>query len=268
MSNNGKTDRPDNAGRPDPARQMKPGIPMGLTSGIDAGQPTAQDLVDAEARKQAARTDGRPVDERLAQRHASVDEARGGRVYDNADWERAAARTDPEARERMRAIFRDSVLPNLPGKEGFHRCWVSTTHNNDTPQRRLRLGYWFYKLEDARGEQWHADEFAINDAASPYHGCIMWREMVAMEIRYEDYCMIMRELHHDQPMDQARSIYEGIDAAGQQIRDMGGRTTMAPGMESLRQFTRPPRQFEAILQIGAGALVLALQMLPFGPVFY
>lgn len=226
--------------------KMKPGIPMGPSSGggTDAGMPSAEELMEAEARKQAAFNDPRSTDERLNSRYASIDEARGGQRYNNEDWERAAATTDPEIRDRMRAIFRDSVLPNLPLKDGTHRCWVSTTHNSDTPQRRLRRGYWFYKLEDARREEWHADEFAVTDASSPYSQCIMWREMVAMEIRYEDYCMIMRELHHDQPMDQARSIYEQLEGAGQQIRDMGGRTTMAPGMETLRQFTRPPRQFE------------------------
>jgi|GEM_PF-2067112 len=226
--------------------KIKPGIPMGMTGGMgtDAGAPTAEEIAEAEARRREALADPRPVDERLAERYDTIDSARGGQVYDNDDWERAAGRTDPERRERMRAIFRDSVLPNLPSKEGLHRCWVSTTHNNDTPQRRLRLGYWFYKLEDARNEGWHADEFVITDAASPYKGFIMWREMIAMEIRYEDYCMIMRELHHDQPMDQARSIYETLDAAGERIRDMGGRTTMAPGMETLRQFTKPPRQFQ------------------------
>lgn len=227
-------------------KNIKPGIPMGNLGGggIDAGAPTAEEIAEAEARRREALSDTRTVDERLAERYDTVDSARGGTAYDNDDWERAASRTDPERREKIRSIFRDSVLPNLPQKPGFHRCWVSTTHNNDTPQRRLRLGYWFYKLEDARAEGWHADEFVINDSSSPYKGLIMWREMVAMDIRYEDYCMIMRELHHDQPMDQARSIYEAMDAAGERIRDMGGRTTMAPGMETLRQFTKPPRQFE------------------------
>lgn len=227
-------------------RGIKPGIPMGNMGGhgIDAGAPTADEIAAAEARRQEALNDSRSVDERLTERYDSVDSARGGTAFDNADWERAADRTDPERRQRMREIFRDSVLPNLPNKEGMHRCWVSTTHNNDTPQRRLRLGYWFYKLEDAKKENWHADEFTVSDSTSPYNGMIMWREMVAMEIRYEDYCMIMRELHHDQPMDQARSIYEQLDAAGERIRDMGGRTTMSPGMETLRQFTKPPRQFQ------------------------
>jgi len=223
----------------------KPGIPMGQTGmGFDASMPTAAEVAEAAARKEAARNDPRPVDERLTALHESVDAARGGRPLNNDEWDAASAATDPEKRQRMREIFRDSVLPNLPHRDGFHRCWVSTTHNSDTPQRRLRLGYWFYKLDDAKSENWHADEFSVTDANSVFNGCIMWREMVAMEIRYEDYCMIMRELHHDQPMDQSRSIYESLDAVGEQIRDRGGRTAMAPGMETLRQFTRPPRQFE------------------------
>lgn len=226
-------------------KPIKPGIPMGQTGmGMDAGMPTAAEVAEAARRREEARNDPRPVDERLTALHDSVDAARGGALKTNDEWDAAAAATDPEKRTRMREIFRDSVLPNLPHREGFHRCWVSTTHNSDTPQRRLRLGYWFYKLEDAKSENWHADEFSVTDAQSVFHGCIMWREMVAMEIRYEDYCMIMRELHHDQPMDQSRSIYESLDAAGEQIRGRGGRTAMAPGMETLRQFTRPPRQFE------------------------
>ena len=225
--------------------KIKPGIPMGDMGGmgVDAGAPTAAEIAEAEARRQEALSDTRPVDERITERYDTLDSARGGETYDNDAWERAAGRTDPERREKMRAIFRDSVLPNLPKKEGFHRCWVSTTHNSDTPQRRLRLQYWFYKLEDAEKEGWHADEFVVTDTVSPYRGFIMWREMVAMETTEDNYVMIMRELHHDQPMDQARSIYETLDAAGERIRDMGGRTTMAPGMETLRQFTRPPRQF-------------------------
>lgn len=225
--------------------KVKPGIPMGQTGmGIDAGAPTAAEIAEAAARRDAARADPRPVDERLTALHDSVDAARGGRLQTNDEWDTAAAATDPDKRARMREIFRDSVLPNLPHRDGFHRCWISTTHDSDTPQRRLRLGYWFYQLPDAQAEGWHADEFSVTDAQSVYKGCIMWREMVAMEIRYEDYCMIMRELHHDMPMDQSRAIYESLDAAGEQIRDRGGRTAMAPGMETLRQFTRPPRQFE------------------------
>jgi hypothetical protein len=243
-------------------KPVKPGIPMGNTGmGVDAGQPTADEIVkaaaanmpsadelaEAAARRQAHQSDTRTTDERLDHRIATLDEARGGgrgQTWNNDEWDEAAAATDPEKRARIREIFRDSVLPNLPQRAGMHRCWVSTTHNNDTPQKRLRLGYWFYTIDAARQEGWHADEYAVNDAQSPYKGFIMWREMIAMEIPYEDYVMIQREVGHDMPMDQARSIYESIDAAGEQIRSMGGRTTMSPGMETLKQYTRPPRQFE------------------------
>ena len=40
----------------------------------------------------------------------------------------------------------ESVLPNLPPVTGMHRCWVSTTHSTDTPQRRRRYGYRFGAL--------------------------------------------------------------------------------------------------------------------------
>ncbi len=66
-----------------------------------------------------------------------------------------------------------------------------------------------------------------------------------METPEENFNDIMRELHHDAPMDQSRGIYDGLVAAGEQIRDAGGRTTMAPGMEQMRAFKRPPTQFES-----------------------
>ena len=237
------------------AKDLKPGIPQ-MPNSPDLSLPTAEEVAESEARKQEAFAARERVDEarriladeeaRLAHRDSGVESARGGSrgAYGNEEWERAAQRTDPERRRRMQEIFNDSVLPNLPKRDGMHRCWVSTTHNSDTPQRRMRLGYWFYRHEDAQRENWHADEYAVLDAQSIYKGCLMWREMIAMETDEENAQMIMREVHHDRPMDQERGIYEQIEAAGQQIRDMGGRTTMAPGMDRLRQFVRPPRQFE------------------------
>ncbi len=223
----------------------------------DLSQSTAFELAEQEKARRDA-NDKLAIDreqarnakkeERLAQhRDSSMYEARGehDRFYNNEDWERAAARTDPERRRQIREMFDEAILPKLPKKDGWHRIWASTTHNNDTPQKRLRLGYRFMTLDQAREEEWHADEFAVKDATSVYSGCLMHREMIAMETPEENFNDIMRELHHDAPMDQSRGIYEGLMAAGEQIRDAGGRTTMAPGMETLRAFTRPPKQFES-----------------------
>jgi|SoimicmetaTmtLMB_FD_contig_31_18324747_length_1281_multi_3_in_0_out_0_2 hypothetical protein len=234
------------------AKDVKPGIP----NINDLSQPTAEEVAESEVRKEEARAQRDRIDEarrilaeeesRLAYRDSSLEQARGGSrgATSNDDWERDAMRVDPERRRRMQEIFNDSVLPNLPRRPGMHRCWVSTTHNSDTPQRRMRLGYWFYKHEDAQKENWHADEYAVLDASSIYKGCLMWREMVAMETDEDNVQMILRETGHDRPADQERGIYDQIEGAGEQLRHMGGRTSMAPGMERLRAPVRPPRQFE------------------------
>lgn len=214
----------------------------------DLSQPMAHETALAEQERRerqdrAARV--RDSDERLVHRDGGFDEARGGdRAYSNEDWERAAGPTDPEVRRRIREVFDDTMLPNLPRKAGWHRCWVSTTHNNDTPQRRVRLGYRFIKYDDIKAEGWGSDEYAVKDASHVMVGCVMWREMIAMETPEENFLAIMRELHHDQPMEQARGIYDSLAAASEEVTDRGGRVTMAPGMETLKTYMRPPKQFE------------------------
>lgn len=244
----------------------KAGVPnVGHGGKPDLSQPTAFDVGgkavderlaqdDAQRQHNAAAGPARGVideqreeDERLAiDREASIEEARGGRerVFSQDDWDRANAPTDPERRRQIRDHYAQTLLPNLPKKPGRHRCWVSTSHNSDTPQRRRALGYRFLTYAELAAEGWQADEYAIKDAASVYNGCVMWREMIAMDCDTDLHHAIMREMHHDAPMEQARSIYETLDAAGQEARDRGGRTQMAPGMEKMREFTRPPQQFE------------------------
>src|SRR5580765_136516 len=128
------------------AKDVKPGIP----NINDLSQPTAEEVAESEVRKEEARAQRDRIDEarrilaeeesRLAYRDSSLEQARGGSrgATSNDDWERDAMRVDPERRRRMQEIFNDSVLPNLPRRPGMHRCWVSTTHNSDTPQRRMR----------------------------------------------------------------------------------------------------------------------------------
>ena len=99
-------------------------------------------------------------------------------------------------------------------------------------------------VEDLKSAGWDADEFSILDAATRYPSAVGWRELVAMEGPRDLYEDIMRLLHHDEPLVQARSITETLDAAGEEARAKGGRTTLAPGFEEMRKFQRPPTQFE------------------------
>jgi hypothetical protein len=238
----------------------KRGIPPGVPNIGDLSQPTADEATMSEAQRRAEemrnlvqqdlQRDPNAVDERFRLddrdgRDEDLDMARGGeRAYSRDQWDRAMVPTDPERRRLIQARFRDSVLPNLPKREGWRRCWVSTTHNYDTPQFRIGIGYHFCTYEQLSQEGWSADAYAVKDSRNVYAGCVMWREMIAMETDEKNWYTIMRELHHDQPYELARGIYDTLDAAGERVRDAGGRTSFAPGMEQLKTYTRPPRQFE------------------------
>lgn len=218
----------------------------------DASTPTAADIAIAEQSRREAQDrqarGGRADDDERAYRDDGFEDSRGGRsrgAFDADDWSRADMPTDPERRRQIRAVMDDTLLPNLPKRQGFRRVWVNSVHQSDTPERRIRLGYWFVKHEDIEKEGFKSDEMRVKDASSIYSGCVMWREMVAMETDEANWIAIMRENHHDAPMDQARSIYDNLEAASEQVTDRGGRVTYAPGMENLKQFTRPPKQFES-----------------------
>lgn len=235
-------------------------ISMGVPNINDGSQPTAQEAMDdlerrAEEVRRAVQKDlGLGADERLRQdeddrvreaRDGDMDLIRGGngRAYTEEDWSRSRAPTDPERRRFMSLRFNQAILPDLPQPKGLHRCWVSTTHQYDTPQWRLSMGYHFCSHEGLKQEGWNADQYAVKDARNMYAGCIMWREMIAMEINSRGFYDYMREVHHDQPYEQARQIYDTIVAAGDPVRSAGGRTTMAPGFDEMREFVRPPTQF-------------------------
>ncbi|MFZ5784009.1 MAG: hypothetical protein ACOY4R_27740 [Pseudomonadota bacterium] len=227
----------------------RPGVPAGNHLGPDLSQNNAHEeaaLAMEERERQSMQEYGGVDDDERIARDDSMEASRGGheRVFSPDEWDRANGPTDPERRRRLREMLMETLLPNLPKKSGWHRCWVSTSHPNDTPHRRVRLGYRFLRYDDMRKEGWDCDEYAVKDAATTYHGCIMWREMVGMECPEELFVDIMREVHHDAPLDQSRSIYDSLDAAGEEARARGGKTTMEPGMAEMIRYVRPPRQFE------------------------
>jgi len=189
----------------------------------------------------------RPPEERLGRhedRDAPHSDDRGDREFTNADWQKARQTTDPERRRRIREILNETMLPNLPRKAGWHRCWVSTSHALDTPQRRQRLGYRFVQLDDLQkeGAGWTASAESIKDGAAM--GAVRWREMVGMEIPEDEWLDIMRELHHDMPREMSAGIYEDLQALSATARDKGGIIDLDEGFREMQKFVRAPRQFE------------------------
>src|SRR5262245_43221046 len=125
-----------------------------------------------------AKNNGNNSDERMS--HATAHDA-GFRETetDNApgasfDHDGAMELADFERRRKLREMWDERILPNLPNSKGFHRCWVSTTHPIDTVQRRRRFGYRFVPMDDVRNEGWSADTEAVKDGQ--FAGAVMWRE--------------------------------------------------------------------------------------------
>ena len=185
-------------------------------------------------------------DERLSDRedYRRSTETYGEHEMTTAEREQAAQMTDPERRREIRRRWSESVLPNLPPVNGWHRCWVSTNHPIDTPQRRRRYGYRLVKYDDLNKEGWAADVDAIKDGH--FAGAVQWREMVAMECTNQDYLDYMREFHHDQPAEMTEGIFENLDQMSDEARRKGGKITLDEGIEEMRRrISRPPaRQFE------------------------
>ena len=189
----------------------------------------------------------RKGDDRLAgreERDAAHSDNRGDREFSNADWNKARQFTDPERRRRIREVLNETMLPGLPRRDGWHRCWVSTTHALDTPQRRQRLGYNFVMLEtlEKEGAGWTADADSVKDGKA--QGAVRWREMIGMEIPEEDFLDIMRELHHDQPREMASGIYQDLQALSAEAKDRGAVIDLDDGFREMQKFIRPPKQFE------------------------
>lgn len=166
--------------------------------------------------------------------------ALGSRQAETAEREASHAMSDPQRRRQFQDRWNESLLPSLPPKTGFHRCWVSTSHPVDTPQRRRRNGYTFVMLDDVKHEGWSAEANSVKDGVMA--GAVMWREMVAMETTIENYEAYMREFHYDQPREQAQGIFDGLDALGDEARSKGGRITLEEGMADLRRRVETPRR--------------------------
>lgn len=145
---------------------------------------------------------------------------------------------DLERRRKLRELWDERILPDLPDNTEWHRCWVSTNHPIDTPQRRKRFGYRFVPVDDVRAQGWSADMEAVKDGQ--FSGCVMWRELVGMEIPMQTYFDYMHIYHFDMPQEQARSIVENLDALDDRMRGKGGRVELEEAMETMRRRINAP----------------------------
>jgi hypothetical protein len=142
------------------------------------------------------------------------------------------ASEDPEAkskRERLEA-FRDkwqnSALPDLPSGilPGFHLCWLSTTNNYDSIDKRMALGYEPVKASDL-GKGF---ENLGKMSSGKFEGCISCNEMVLFKLPEEIYQEVMRMLHLEDPLEHQRNITAQVRSTAQEGK--GGRSILEGGI--------------------------------------
>jgi len=159
----------------------------------------------------------RDLDDRLEDRVAEVKQ----RVTANDE--------DVKRRERLEA-FRDkwqnSALPDLPKDAipGFHLCWLSTTNQYDSIDKRLALGYEPVKA----AELGKGFESLGKMSSGKFEGCVSCNEMVLFKLPEEIYQEVMRMLHLEDPLEHQRNITAAVRSSSQEGK--GGRSILEGGI--------------------------------------
>jgi hypothetical protein len=159
----------------------------------------------------------RDLDDRLEDRVAEVKK-------------RATANEDEVLRRERIDAFRDkwqnSALPDLPKDAipGFHLCWLSTTNQYDSIDKRLALGYEPVKA----AELGKGFESLGKMSSGKFEGCVSCNEMVLFKIPEEIYQEVMRMLHLEDPLEHQRNITASVRSNSQEGK--GGRSILEGGI--------------------------------------
>ena len=145
--------------------------------------------------------------------------------------ERIAAEDPNNKSKRERAeAFRDkwqnSALPDLPAGiiPGFHLCWLSTTNNYDSIDKRVALGYEPVKAS----ELGKGFEGLGKMSSGKFEGCVSCNEMVLFKLPEEIYQEVMRMMHLEDPLDHQRNITAAVRNTAQEGK--GGRSVLEGGV--------------------------------------
>jgi len=139
-------------------------------------------------------------------------------------------------RERLEA-FRDkwanTALPDIPGGliPGMHLCWLSTTNQYDSIDKRIALGYEPVKA----AELGKGFENLGKLSSGKFEGCVSCNEMVLFKIPEDIYQEVMRMLHLEDPLEHQRNVTANVRLAAEAGK--GGRSILEGGMLEMERET-------------------------------
>lgn len=114
--------------------------------------------------------------------------------------------SDEEFLKRARVSLTSNVLPKPPEITGYHTCWIPQHSNNtyDTIDYRKSVGYSVVKPEEV------PQFMSSSNRAGSIDGCVSHNELILMKLPLRLYNLLMKEIHHNQPMEQERVIKQNI----------------------------------------------------------
>jgi len=148
-------------------------------------------------------------------------------MEDREVTERRDVSDDDRLRMFQEQMFNDA-LPDIPKIPGYHVCWLTTTNQRDSIQRRTQLGYEPVRPEDAPGL-----EFATVNSGE-MAGLISVNEMVAYKLPDRLYQAFMKEAHYSAPLREEQKLADTADQIRQEAERSGSRIIEGEGMEDLR----------------------------------
>ncbi len=159
----------------------------------------------------------RDLDDRLLDRVEEVKARNTANADDVAQRERAAA---------FRDKWQNSALPDIPKDAipGMHLCWLSTTNQYDSIDKRIALGYEPVKA----AELGKGFESLGKMSSGKFEGCVSCNEMVLFKIPEEVYQEVMRLLHLEDPLEHQRNITAAVRSNSQEGK--GGRSILEGGI--------------------------------------
>ena len=132
-------------------------------------------------------------------------------------------------RERLEA-FRDkwanTALPDIPAGlvPGMHLCWLSTTNQYDSIDKRIALGYEPVKA----AELGKGFENLGKLSSGTFEGCVSCNEMVLFKIPEDIFQEVARMLHLEDPLEHQRNVTANVRSAAEAGK--GGRSILEGGM--------------------------------------
>jgi hypothetical protein len=148
-----------------------------------------------------------------------------------------ASRRPPEEKfmsaQERRKMWSDewtqSALPKTPVIPGWHLCWLSTTNNYDTIDKRMRLGYVPVTADEIPG----FDSYRVK--AGEHVGHVSCNEMLLFKLPMDVYQDVMAQMHYEAPREEVDRILSQAESAG--AKDSSGRrlVQVEAGMDRYEQ---------------------------------